>query len=99
VGIWLQYGSDWSTVGVKIDGIGLVRECQGYKTSGCVMGNESIGLDARFGEEVISTHQPGHMSIDVRGIHPPHHTIQSIGKEESVTVPVKTSLTVTLSVD
>ena len=44
-GIWLQDGSDWSTFGVKMGGIGSVGECQGYKTSGCVMGNESIGLD------------------------------------------------------
>jgi hypothetical protein len=98
-GIWLQDGSDWSLGGDKMEDVGLFGKGQGYKTSGSVKGREVNGFDARIGEEVLSTHNPGHLSIDVKGTHPPNRNIQNIGKGESVIVPLKTSLTVTLSVD
>ena len=98
-GIWFQDGLSWSLVEDNMNVSGLFGEGQRYETSGLVKEKYLSGFDARFGEEVISTHQPRHLSNDVGDTHPSHHTIQRIGDEESVIVPVKTSLTVTLSVD
>ena len=98
-GIWFQDGLSWSLVEDNMNVSGLFGEGQRYETIGLVKGKYSSGFNASFGEEVISTHQPRHLSNDVGDTHPSHHTIQRIGDEESVSVPVKTSLTVTLSVD